>query len=62
MKNKTRPNLMKVSYKQVEANPKEIEVRTSRAFEILFNEVIRINQASKFKSNCSYEINTTKIQ
>jgi len=42
MKKKPCSNLIKVSYRQIEADPKEIEMRLSRAFDALFDEVLRI--------------------
>mgnify|MGYP001557991653 CR=1 FL=1 len=42
MKKKPCPNLIKVSYTQIKADPKEIEMRLSRVFDTLFEEVMRI--------------------
>lgn len=42
MKKKFCSKLIKVSYAQIEADPKEIEMRLGRAFDLLFEEVARI--------------------
>ncbi len=42
MNKKPYSNLIKVSYTQIEADPKEIEMRLNKAFDVLFEEVMRI--------------------
>lgn len=42
MKKNLCSKLIEVEYTQIEADPKESEMRLSRAFDVLFEEVIRI--------------------
>ena len=42
MKKKSCPKLIELEYAQIEADPKETEMRLARAFDVLFKEVLRI--------------------
>lgn len=53
---------LKIDYGQIDADPKEIEMRVSNAFEVLFDEVVKTSQQSGLKEIYKkYEINRTKV-
>ena len=47
MREKPHSNLIEVSYEQIEVDPKEIEMRLSRAFDVLFDEMVRVKELNK---------------
>lgn len=58
MNKKSQQNLMSVAYGQVEADPREIEVRLSVAFGVLFDEMEKKGRLANNNVKKEHEINT----